>query len=230
VALPETRVAVALLVREGAHRTILVQRRPEGSHLAGTWEFPGGKVEPDESWEEALVREVREELGVACVPGGILAERTFDYTEKRVRLRFYWVALKGKGEPRAQERGAEIKWVTGRELLSLPVPEANRELLPRLLPLLECLEDEELAASQRLGFVAKALLALPVAFVVSVLVFLTLDNVFKATGHDMGELVERALPVNLVGGNRAVFLGVLLTVEALLVAWVHRGTARRGRA
>ncbi len=208
-----------------APRVILVQQRPEGSHLAGKWEFPGGKLEPDESWEEALIREVKEELGVSCVPAGIFEEKTFDYPEKKVRLRFYWATV--DGEP----RGERARWVTGRELLSLDVPEANRELLPRLVRVLdEEAPEEEPRAARRLGALAWAIFLLPAAFVIATLIFLTLDNVFGARGRDMGKLLEARFPLHLIGGNRAIFLGLLVAAWGLLWAWVHLRTARRGRA
>jgi 8-oxo-dGTP diphosphatase len=206
-------------------RAILVQQRPEGSHLAGKWEFPGGKLEPDESWEEALVREVKEELGCACVPAGIFEEKTFDYPEKRVRLRFYWAAL--EGEP----RGERVRWVTGRELLSLDVPDANKELLPRLVRVLdEETPEEEPRGARQLGALAWAVFLLPVAFVIATLVFLTLDNLFSVKGRDMGKLLEARFPLHLIGGNRAIFLGLLVAAWGLLWGWVHLRTARRGRA
>jgi len=68
---------------------ILLARRKEGSHLAGYWEFPGGKVEAGEAPEESLERELEEELGIRTKTGAFVAESIFDYGEKRVRLLGY---------------------------------------------------------------------------------------------------------------------------------------------
>jgi 8-oxo-dGTP diphosphatase len=215
----DVRVAVALIVRDAR---ILVQQRATGSHLAGTWEFPGGKLEPDESWEEALAREVQEELGVVGHAAGIVEEKTFEYPEKRVRIRFYWTVI--EGEPKAG------RWVSARELLSLEVPEANKELLPRIAQVLESqtYSDEAPARERGFGLVAWMLILVPVAFVVAGLIFLTIDNLVAAQHRDLGKVLEGRFPVaRFVGGSRAIFFGIFLVAEAALVAWVHRATQRR---
>jgi 8-oxo-dGTP diphosphatase len=223
VAVPTTRVAVALVTRG---ERILVQRRKRGSHLEGAWEFPGGKLEEGESWEEALVREVREELGVEAAPAGLFDERTFDYPERRVHLRFYWTVLVGRGEPRPTDAEVPVRWATARELFSLEVPEANRELVPRIASVLEGQEDDE--PPGKLATFVRALLATPLAFLAAVLAFLTLDNVFAAQGRDLGRLLEARFPLHLVGGNRAVFFALFVVAEAAVVAWaIHKNDAPR---
>jgi 8-oxo-dGTP diphosphatase len=224
VSAPEVLVAVALIVREGR---LLVQQRAPGTHLAGLWEFPGGKLEPGESWEEALVREVREELGVTAASEALFQEKTFDYAEKRVRLRFYWTALVDEGaEPKAE---TPLRWVEPRELLSLEVPDANRELLPALARALEGAEAQDAPAIMTTGMWALCLF--PVAFIVAALAFLTLDAFFAKHHRDLGRIAEDAFqPCRLVGGNAAIFLGILLVSEGALVSWVHRRGARRRAA
>jgi 8-oxo-dGTP diphosphatase len=80
-------MVVAAVCIEGP--TVLLTRRPAGTHLAGTWEFPGGKIEPGESPEEALVREMREECGVDVEVGDIMDVTFWRYPKKDVLLLFY---------------------------------------------------------------------------------------------------------------------------------------------
>ena len=104
-------VVAALIVRAGK---LLIARRPEGKHMAGRWEFPGGKLERGESPEEAIEREIREELAVEIRAGRIYQAIAYSYPEKDVLLLFYAAALVS-GEPRPVEE-AEIRWVTLGEL------------------------------------------------------------------------------------------------------------------
>ena len=119
-------VVAAVIEREGR---ILITRRPKGTHLAGLWEFPGGKPEPGETERGALIREVREELGVAFSPGERLAEVEWQYPDKRVRITFFRGAI--TGQPRSLE-GQEIAWVTPAELDRYEFPPADAVLLERL--------------------------------------------------------------------------------------------------
>ena len=119
-------VVAAVIEREGR---ILITRRPEGTHLAGFWEFPGGKPEPGETERGALIREVREELGVAFSAGESLAKVEWQYPDKRVRITFFRGAI--TGEPRPLE-GQEIAWVTPAELDRYEFPPADAVLLERL--------------------------------------------------------------------------------------------------
>jgi len=119
-------VVAAVIEREGR---ILITRRPKGTHLAGLWEFPGGKPEPGETERGALIREVREELGVAFSPGESLAKVEWQYPDKRVRITFFRGAI--TGEPRPLE-GQEIAWVTPAELDRYEFPPADSALLERL--------------------------------------------------------------------------------------------------
>ena len=110
---------------------MLVARRYDDAHLGGLWEFPGGKVEPGESDEAALARELREELGIEVLVGpvwGILAHR---YRERAVRLQFRF-ASRLAGEPRALGC-AELRWVEPPELSDLPFPEADHILVEELV-------------------------------------------------------------------------------------------------
>src|SRR5271157_1226243 len=104
-------VAAGLVFREGK---LLITQRPPQAHLGGLWEFPGGKREPDETFEQCLVRELREELGIEVEAGGLFEEISHAYPEKTVRLKFYACKLVS-GEPRPLVCAA-FKWIEKAEL------------------------------------------------------------------------------------------------------------------
>lgn len=116
-------VAVALTDRAGR---ILVAQRPPGKDHAGLWEFPGGKVEPGESPEAALVRELREELGVTVDPSA-LEPLTFSSAPRQTRhlLLLLYRCSEWQGEPRALDAAA-LRWVAPPELGDLDMPPADR--------------------------------------------------------------------------------------------------------
>lgn len=120
-------VAAGVLEREGK---ILAAKRKRGAHLEGHWEFPGGKIEPDESPEDCLVRELAEEIGVRVRPRGILEVVFHRYREKSVLLLFYRCDLL-EGEPQAIECD-EVRWVALAELLSLDWAPADVPFVRRL--------------------------------------------------------------------------------------------------
>jgi 8-oxo-dGTP diphosphatase len=121
-------VVAAVIERDGM---ILITRRPRGAHLEGFWEFPGGKPEAGETPEAALIREVREELGVDYTPGGAIAEVDWQYPDKRVRITFFRGTI--AGTPRPLE-GQEMEWVRPAELDRYEFPPADAVLLERLRP------------------------------------------------------------------------------------------------
>lgn len=125
-------VEVAAGVLRDADGRVLVSRRAAGTHLAGLWEFPGGKIEADEAPEDALARELSEELGVRVGPCRPLVTVRHEYDEKIVRLRLFEIHSVD-GEPRGAE-GQDIRWVTTAELRTLAMPDADRPLI-RLLDL-----------------------------------------------------------------------------------------------
>ncbi len=120
-------VAAGLVFRDGR---LLITQRPAGSHLAGLWEFPGGKREPDESFEACLQRELREELGIEVVVETLLEALTHDYPEKRVHLKFYRCDWR-EHEPRALGCAAWA-WVRKEDLSQYEFPAADARLLERL--------------------------------------------------------------------------------------------------
>ena len=107
----------------------LVTRRMKGTHLAGTWEFPGGKCEADESLEDGLQRELREELGVASEVGAEVFAVTHEYEDRRVELHFFACILHGEPTP---VLGQEMQWVERTRLRDLQFPPADEDLIARL--------------------------------------------------------------------------------------------------
>ena len=123
----EVLEVVAAVIERGGR--ILITRRPQGSHLAGLWEFPGGKRQAGETPEQALRREISEELGAAVTVGELFETVDWTYPDKRVRLLFYRCAI--EGEPRPLE-GQEMAWVAPDDLGGYPFPPADAALIGRL--------------------------------------------------------------------------------------------------
>jgi mutator protein MutT len=122
-----TEVSAALIFRGGK---LLITQRSAKAHLGGLWEFPGGKREPDETFEQCLVREIREELGVEITVGELFESVTHAYPEKTVHLKFFVCRLKC-GEP--QMLGcAAFKWISAAELGTYQFPAADTKLLKKL--------------------------------------------------------------------------------------------------
>jgi len=126
-------VAVALVDADGR---LLVQQRPEGKPMAGLWEFPGGKIEPGESPEGALIREIEEELGIviepACLAPACFASEPLD---GRALVLLLYICRKWKGQVEPREGGA-LKWVRVVELHGLAMPPADKPLIGLLDALL----------------------------------------------------------------------------------------------
>jgi len=124
------RVVAAVVRRSG--RT-LVTRRREGAPRGGQWEFPGGKVEPDESEPAALEREIGEELGCSVEVGSLLLRHRHAYPDLEVELAFYACALPPGAEPRCLGV-AELAWAEAGTLSRYDFLEADRAVLPMLEP------------------------------------------------------------------------------------------------
>jgi 8-oxo-dGTP diphosphatase len=120
-------VSAALIFRDGK---LLITRRQADAHLGGLWEFPGGKREPGETFEQCLVREIREELGVKIAVGELFETVTHAYPEKTVHLKFFACRLV-QGEPQPIECAA-IRWVTQSEVTDHEFPAADAQLLQKL--------------------------------------------------------------------------------------------------
>lgn len=126
-------VACALI---DADRRVLIAQRPQGKSLSGLWEFPGGKLEEGESPEAALIRELREELGIetqsACLAP--LSFASFAYESIHLLMPLY-VCRKWQGTPQALEHSA-LKWVRPQALRDYPMPPADEPLIAPLCDLL----------------------------------------------------------------------------------------------
>ena len=114
---------VAAMIRKN-DEVLLGQRPPEGS-LPGVWEFPGGKIEAGESPEEALNRELNEELGIDADIGDLKFSITHHYGDVGILLLFYEVQY-WKLEPKAIHH-TELKWIPVKDLDTVDLPEANRK-------------------------------------------------------------------------------------------------------
>ena len=125
--------ACALIDPDGR---VLIAQRPADKQMGGLWEFPGGKVEAGESPEEALIRELAEELGIA-VQEACLAPFSFashSYADFHLLMPLY-VCRRWQGEPQAKEHTA-LKWVRPKDLKDYPMPPADVPLIPMLRDLL----------------------------------------------------------------------------------------------
>lgn len=126
----KSRLVVAAVIGD-EHGRFLLARRPLTSHLGGLWEFPGGGVEDGEEPAEALVRELREELGVEAEVEKPLTFAWHRDEQRSVLLLFYRVRLRS-GRPEGRE-GQEVGWFAREQLTQLPIPPADRELVRLLL-------------------------------------------------------------------------------------------------
>lgn len=120
-------VVAGILVRNGQ---IMISRRPAGAHMGMKWEFPGGKIEPGETPEAALSRELREETGAEAEAVRIYDAKLWAYPEKTVLLLFY-VARLLSGEPRPLE-GQALAWVRPDELDGYAFAPADEQIARRL--------------------------------------------------------------------------------------------------
>ena len=122
-------VACALVDADGR---VLLAQRPEGKAMAGLWEFPGGKIEPDETPEAALIRELNEELSID-VTAACLAPLSFashEYEDFHLLMPLY-VCRKWDGQIMPRE-GQRVKWLRPRDMFDLAMPEADKPLIAAL--------------------------------------------------------------------------------------------------
>jgi 8-oxo-dGTP diphosphatase len=121
------KVTAGILEENG--RVLIARRRP-GRHMAGKWEFPGGKIEPGETPEQSLARELQEELDVRARVGSFLCRTFFDGDGVSLELLVYRV--EGfDGQPVLREH-EEIRWVLPRELLSYDLADSDRRVVETL--------------------------------------------------------------------------------------------------
>ena len=127
VCLPFVRVAAALIWSEGR---FLICRRPQGKARALLWEFVGGKLEPGETGEQALIRECREELGITVRPRGVFASLVHEYPDLTVELTVYNADIVS-GEPQLLEH-CDMRWITADETSHFDFCPADTEILNKI--------------------------------------------------------------------------------------------------
>lgn len=120
-------VTAAVIERDG---DFLMTRRLDGTHLAGHWEFPGGKCHQNETLEASLIREIKEELDADIDVGLEILATTHEYPERTVELRFFRCELKSDPRP---VLGQALRWVPRSDLASFPLPPADNELVRKLI-------------------------------------------------------------------------------------------------
>lgn len=121
---------VTAVMRKGDE--VLLGCRPQGGTLPGLWEFPGGKLELDESPEEALQRELQEELGIDAEIGQLLLASSHSFGDKAILLLFFEVSF-WKGQPRNLHH-SDLKWMHISKISDLQIPDTNKQILPKLIP------------------------------------------------------------------------------------------------
>lgn len=127
-----TLVAAAVILRGDK---VLLTQRPRGTHLEDHWEFPGGKVEPDEDPRDALARELREELGVDSTVGDVVESTFWRYPNKSVLLLFFRAELAADAVIQHIEV-SDHRWVSASELGALQMPPADVPIVARVRALL----------------------------------------------------------------------------------------------
>ena len=125
------RVVAAVIEHDGRY---LITQRNANAVLPLLWEFPGGRVEPDESETHALLREVKGRIGVEVVVGAKLGEHVHDYTTYQVQLTMYSCRLPAEARP-YPATVADLRWVTSREFLNYKFPPADERTMSKLLGL-----------------------------------------------------------------------------------------------
>lgn len=124
---------VAGIIWNTADNAILLSKRLKSQHQGGLWEFPGGKIEEGETAEQALCRELGEELGIQVKNIALFHQECHSYPDKTVAIRFYHCTHSG-GEIIAQQ-GQEWRWYQPQELTSLDFPAANKVVVEKLIML-----------------------------------------------------------------------------------------------
>ena len=125
------RVVAAVIEHDGRY---LITQRNSNAVLPGLWEFPGGRVEPDEEEAAALLREVRGRIGVEVIVGLKLGEHLHEYTNYEVQLTMYSCKLPAEARP-YPAAVADLRWVTSREFLDYDFPPADEKTMSKLLGL-----------------------------------------------------------------------------------------------
>jgi 8-oxo-dGTP diphosphatase len=127
---PRPRIQVVAAALYDARGHVLISERPPGTHMAGRWEFPGGKRNPGESAAAALTRELREELGIEVLASRPFMQLQHAYADRDVELAL-WIVERYAGTPRALE-AQRLKWVSPQALAAEDILEADRAFVEAL--------------------------------------------------------------------------------------------------
>lgn len=123
-------VDISIAIVKDSHNTFLISLRPDDSHQGGKWEFPGGKVEENELPEQAMLRELFEEVGITATHYHLFEKCFFDYGDKQLNLYFYLIE-QFTGQAMSKE-GQPVKWVSKEQLSDYDFPEANNKVINKL--------------------------------------------------------------------------------------------------
>ncbi|QFU21018.1 8-oxo-dGTP diphosphatase MutT [Shewanella eurypsychrophilus] len=128
---PDKKIHVAVGVIINKSEQILLAKRPLNLHQGGKWEFPGGKVELNETTSEALIRELKEEVNLDVSASHPMMEIHHDYGDKQVFLDIHWV--KNFSGIATGAEGQEVLWVEKDDLIKYEFPEANKAIITKIL-------------------------------------------------------------------------------------------------
>jgi len=123
-------IDISIAIVKNSHEEFLIALRPDDSHQGGKWEFPGGKVKANEAPEQAMQRELFEEVGLTAIQYQLFEKVFFDYGDKQLNLYFYLVD-RFTGMATSCE-GQAIKWITKTQLSHYDFPEANLQVINKL--------------------------------------------------------------------------------------------------
>ncbi|WP_372880151.1 8-oxo-dGTP diphosphatase MutT [Psychromonas sp.] len=123
-----TEISIAIVKK--TENLFLICLRPDGVHQGGKWEFPGGKVNQNETAEQAMLRELHEEVAITAIDYSLFDRMFFDYGDKQLNLNFFLIS-KFSGEAIANE-GQVMRWVNKAELKNYTFPEANAAVIAKL--------------------------------------------------------------------------------------------------
>ncbi|TEW51329.1 8-oxo-dGTP diphosphatase MutT [Psychromonas algicola] len=126
----QKKETISIAIVKNEQQQFLITRRQKGQHLAGKWEFPGGKVEGEESLEVAMIRELKEEVGLTAIEYTLFDSLKFQYDQLALSLNFFLVN-NFTGEAKGLE-GQELKWVSLAELDNYEFPKANISVIKKL--------------------------------------------------------------------------------------------------
>ena len=127
---PQIQVVAAVIVN--AHRQILITQRPPGSHLPGFWEFPGGKIDKEETPERALKREIKEELDAEIEVKKLLWNEHFEYPEKEIYISFYACRLISDPQHLKPLEVADFRWISLEQIDRFQFPPADDLFIKKL--------------------------------------------------------------------------------------------------